>query len=258
MPCCCPAMETAATSASPPASSAARMRARHHACGSTSVPWGCGARPCRTRAPEARSRISILQAWVDESTPATRVTVPPGLDELTSCTQTMLDEQLLQPYEREPSSPEVGVGVEVLERAGVAAQVTEGLPLALRRLVGRRRPRGGQRLGYLRIRPEGASALLEEEVVAHVGVRGVPDTVGGLGQTGLVVKVPRPVVGGAAAGPSVLQEVDEGERVLQVTVSEDEILVELDAPLPVEVDVEELPLLQGVCDRVREVQPRHL
>ena len=74
----------------------------------------------------------------------------------------------------------------------------------------------------------------------------------------LVVEVPRPVVGGAAAGAAVLQQVDEEERVEQVAVAEDQVLVVLDAALAVEVDVEQLAVPQRLGDAVHEVQPGHL
>ena len=51
-----------------PASIAA-CRASHQAAGSTSVPGGCGARPCRTSAPVSASRITTVHDCVDESTP---------------------------------------------------------------------------------------------------------------------------------------------------------------------------------------------
>ena len=39
--------------------------------GSTSVRGGCGARPLRMRVPSSASRMTTLQDWVEESTPAT-------------------------------------------------------------------------------------------------------------------------------------------------------------------------------------------
>ena len=68
MPCCCPPTEIASTPSSPPASANAESSAPHHAAGSTSVPSGCGARPVRTSAPVATSRITTLHDCVDEST----------------------------------------------------------------------------------------------------------------------------------------------------------------------------------------------
>ena len=51
--------------------------AAHQASGCTSVPSGCGARPCRTSAPVSASRMTTLQDWVEESTPATSVMAAP-------------------------------------------------------------------------------------------------------------------------------------------------------------------------------------
>src|SRR5690606_39796426 len=81
MPCCWPPTEIAATSSIPPASASADCSAAHHASGCTSVPSGWAARPERTSAPVSASRITTLQDWVDESTPATSVTPPPDQDE---------------------------------------------------------------------------------------------------------------------------------------------------------------------------------
>ena len=79
-----------------------------------------------------------------------------------------------------------------------------------------------------------------------------------LGPRRLVVEVPRPVVGGAAADAAVLQQVDQEEGAHQVAVAEDQVLVELDAALAVQVDVEQLAVPQRLRDAVREVQPGHL
>ena len=79
-----------------------------------------------------------------------------------------------------------------------------------------------------------------------------------LGAAGLVVEVARAVVGRAAVRAAVLEQVDEGERVLQVAVAEHQVLVVLDAALAVEVDVEELALVQRLGDAGGEVQARHL
>ena len=68
----------------------------------------------------------------------------------------------------------------------------------------------------------------------------------------------RAVVGRAAVGAAVLEQVDEGERVLQVAVAEHQVLVVLDAALAVEVDVEELAVVQRLRDAGGEVQPGHL
>ncbi len=71
MPCCCPAIATAATSSNPPASAIAVPSASHQWRGSTDVPSGWDARPSRTTAPVDASRMVTLQDWVEESTPAT-------------------------------------------------------------------------------------------------------------------------------------------------------------------------------------------
>ena len=79
-----------------------------------------------------------------------------------------------------------------------------------------------------------------------------------LGARRLVVEVPRAVVARAAAGRAVLEQVDEEERVEQVAVAEHEVLVELDAALAVEVEVEELAGPQRLRDAGGVVQPGHL
>jgi hypothetical protein len=56
----------------------------------------------------------------------------------------------------------------------------------------------------------------------------------------------------------VLEQVDQEKRVEQVAVAEHQALVELDAALPVEVDVEELAVPQRLRDAGGEVQPGHL
>src|SRR5690606_16465172 len=59
-------------------------------------------------------------------------------------------------------------------------------------------------------------------------------------------------------GSAVLEKVDEREGVDEVTVSKHEVLVVLDAPLTVEVDVEQLVLEECLGDASGEVEARHL
>src|SRR5207253_3050176 len=91
-----------------------------------------------------------------------------------------------------------------------------------------------ERLGHLRVGPEGSSALLEDEVVAHAAGRGCPDTSDVLRTRRLEVEVPRALV------VAPLEQVDEHERALDVAGTEAQVLVELRAVLAVEVDVEQL------------------
>ena len=56
----------------------------------------------------------------------------------------------------------------------------------------------------------------------------------------------------------MLEQVDQEERVEQVAMAEHQVLVELDAPLAVEVDVEQLARPQCLRDAGREVQSCHL
>ena len=65
-------------------------------------------------------------------------------------------------------------------------------------------------------------------------------------------------VGRAAAGSAVLEQVDGEEGGEQVAVTEDQVLVVLDAALAVEVDVEQLAGPQRLGDAVGVVQPGHL
>ena len=67
-----------------------------------------------------------------------------------------------------------------------------------------------------------------------------------------------PGVAGPAANATVLQKVDECERIGEVSVTEHQVLVELDAALAVEIDVEQLAGVQRLADAVHEVQPGHL
>ena len=69
MPCCCPPIEIASTSSSPPASFIAVSSAVTQRAGFTSVPSGWEARPSRNNSPVTASRITTLQDCVEESTP---------------------------------------------------------------------------------------------------------------------------------------------------------------------------------------------
>jgi hypothetical protein len=55
--------------------------------------------------------------------------------------------------------------------------------------------------------------------------------------------VARAVIGATARGATKLEKVDERESVEQIPVPKDEVLVVLDALLPVEVDVKKLAVL---------------
>ena len=121
------------------------------------------------------------------------------------------------------------VGVEVLERRGVGEQVGVGLALGQGGHGQLGDPARGQRLLHLGVGPERRRPLLEQQVGAHVRRGRLPDAGVVLGAQRLVVEVPRAVVGRAAAGAAVLEQVDEGEGVEQVAVAEDQVLVELRA-----------------------------
>src|SRR6478735_856393 len=256
MPCCWPPTESALTSASPPASSNAADKARHQWSGWTSVPSGWAVRPSRTSFPVSASRTTTLQLWVEESTPATRVmgaavTVSAGAEQV-------LDEELLQLHETEALAAEVGVGVEVLIGGAVRAELLVPFARVERGFVDLRNAGGLQRGLDLGVGAESLGAFLEQQVGLHVGGRGVPHAVDVLGAAGLVVEVARAVVGRSAVWPAVFEQVHERERVLQVAVAEHQVLVELDAALAVEVDVEELALVERLGDPVGEVQAGHL
>ena len=60
IPCCCPPIEIAATSPSPPAAAIAVSSAFTQCSGFTSVPSGCVARPSRTNSPVTPSRMTTL------------------------------------------------------------------------------------------------------------------------------------------------------------------------------------------------------
>ena len=73
MPCCCPATAIASTPSS--MSCVTSASASSQACGWTSVPSGCATRRSRTSAPLSASRTTSLTDWVEESRPATSMTV---------------------------------------------------------------------------------------------------------------------------------------------------------------------------------------
>ena len=98
--------------------------------------------------------------------------------------------------------------------------------------------------------------LAQHEVVAHARLRGVPDAVHRLGARRLVVEVDVAVVG--VGGPGAEEGVDGPEGAAQVARTEPQVLVEARSVLPVEVDVEELVVPQGLADPVGEVEPGHL
>ena len=81
--------------------------------------------------------------------------------------------------------------------------------------------------------------------------REVPHALGVLGPVGVGVEVPHAVPAG------VLEQADQVEGVADAFGSEAEVLVVLPDPLRVEVDVEQLPLPQGLGDGVRERESRH-
>ena len=95
----------------------------------------------------------------------------------------------------------------------------------------------------LRVCAERRRPLFEEQIHAHVCRSRIPHAVRVFGSAGLVVEVARAVIGAAARGATKLEKVDERESVEQITVPKDEVLVVLDALLPVEVDVKKLAVL---------------
>src|ERR1035437_4363104 len=132
MPCCCPAIDTAATSSSPPHLSIAASRASHQAPGSTCVPSGCAARPERTSVPLSRSRMTTLQLCVEESIPATSVTGSPAVRDpaerpSSARTEKVLERQLVEMHKAEALATEVGIRVEVLIGAAVGEKVLVAL-----------------------------------------------------------------------------------------------------------------------------------
>src|SRR4051794_25617209 len=192
-PCCCPPTDSARTSSSPPAPSIADRRACHHASGSTSVPSGWGAVPWRTTSRVSASTTTTLQDWVEESTPAT--VLIPGLS-----ADQVLDGELLEPDE-----------AEVPLRRHLGIEPVVGLAERLQRLAvldGRRRQVEDagvvQCLDDPRVGPERLRLLLEHEIGRHVGLRRLPHAVEVLGPRGLVVEVPRTVVGRTTRREAVL------------------------------------------------------
>src|SRR5690606_27892889 len=285
MPCCWPPTEIAATSSRPPASAMAARSASHHAAGATSVPSGCAARPVRTTAPVSASRTTTLQLWVDESTPATNVIlVSPSISRhrprkyaLRGATrgrtapkrvlsrmrgsagaEQVLGRELLQAHEAETLAAEVHTRVEVLPRRAVGHEVGHRLAVVERRLTELADLRRLEGLLHLGVGAERRGALLEQQVGAHVRGGRLPPTRLVFGAARLVVEVARAVVGRPAVHAAVLEQVDEREGVVQVAVTEHEVLVVLDAALAVEVDVEELAVPQRLRDAGREVEARHL
>ena len=112
MPCCWPPTAIAATSSSPPACGDRLVQGASQAAGSTSVPSGCGARPCAHQLAGlgvADDDLARLGRGVDAG------------DERHSarsaCAQHVLERQLVQPDEAEAALGGL-VGVELLERCG--------------------------------------------------------------------------------------------------------------------------------------------
>ena len=157
-----------------------------------------------------------------------------------------------------PFAPKYDSAVEVLVRGPVGQQVAVGLTRVERRLPQLVDPCGRHGLGNLGVGAERRGTLLEQEVHPHVRRGRDPHAVDVLGAAGLVVEMAGSGVAGSAVGAAVLQQVDERERVGEVAVAEHQVLVELDATLTVEVDVEQLPAVQRLADAVHEVQPGHL
>ena len=251
MPCCWPptrdrrhVVEPAGLRRSPPAAPS------HHAAGSTSVPSGCVARALRGPARRSRRRGPPPCRTGSTSRPRRRGVYPRAPEQV-------LDGELVRGARsrsraRRPCrrrSPRTRCG----RRAG-RRSVSPAASVGLRELGD---PAGGQRLLHLGVGPERRRPLLEQQVRAHVGGGRRPDAVDVLGAQRLVVEVPRAVVGGRRRA-AVLQQVDQDERVEQVAVAEDQVLVVLGAALAVEVDVEELAVPQRLRDAVREVEPGHL
>src|SRR5690606_33122012 len=262
MPPCWPPTERAAPPPRPPPPATAAPRASHHAARAPSAPSARVARPLRTTAPVSASRTTTLQLWVDESTPATNVMlVSPSIsrhsprkyalwgakrgENAPKCVlsrtrgsagaEQVLGGELLQAHEAEALAAEVGARVEVLPRRAVGDEVGDGLTAVEGRLAELAHLGGLERLLHLGVGAEGRGALLEQQVGAHVGGGRLPHTRLVLGAARLVVEVAGALVGRSAVDAAVLEQVDEREGVVQVAVTEHEVLVVLDAALAVEV-----------------------
>ena len=158
----------------------------------------------------------------------------------------VLQRELVQVLVGQPAlGQRFGVGVRL-------ADVAPGLAGVQRRRAELVHARGVQGRGYLRVGPERAHLGPQDQVVAHAGGRGRPDTLVVLGPRRLVVEVHRAVV---AAG---LERVHHPERAAHVARAEPQVLVVPRPVLPVQVDVEQLAVPQRLGDAVRVVQPGHL
>ena len=248
MPCCWPATETAATPTRPPASARACFSACHQSAGSTSVPGGCAARPSRTSAPPSASRTTTLHDWVDESIPATSVFIARAASARSPAGRAVRTRNRA-PRRRRRRSPRRPCGRPAARRRSRRRQ---------RRRAEFRHPARGLGLDHLRVGTERGRALLQQQVHAHVRRRRGPHARLVLRPRRLVVEVTRPVVGRPTTGPAELEQVDEREGVVQVAVTEDQVLIELDATLTVQIDMEQLAVPQGLGDAVGEVQAGHL
>src|ERR1035437_2216430 len=263
MPCCCPAIDTAATSSSPPHLSIAASSASHHAPGSTCVPSGCAAHPERTSVPRARSRMTTLQLCVEESIPATRVIASPAVRDPvqragSARTKKVLERQLVEMHKAEALATEVGIRVEVLIGAAVGEKVLIALARGEGAHVDLPDARCGECFLSLRVGAECRGAFLEQQVGAHIGGSRVTDASDVFGAAGLEVEVAWSVVSRATVRTAVLEQVDQRERIGEVAVAEDKILVVLDATLAVEIDAEELAVIERLRDAGCVVQARHL
>ena len=97
-----------------------------------------------------------------------------------------------------------------------------------------------------------AARVSQDQVVAHAGARGLPDSGDVLGPRRLVVEVLRSGV------PAALQGVHDPEGAAQVAGAEAQVLVEAGTVLAVQVDVEQFAVPQRLGDALGEVESGHL
>src|SRR4029453_17975242 len=169
----------------------------------------------------------------------------------------MFNSQTLDPGEAVALRPGA-VEVVVFERAAVTQQLLVRLPIVECWLAQFTDAAGIERLLHFWIGTKSSRPVAQRDVELHVRQRRLPDTVNVLGAQRFVIKVPGPVVGRSATGRPVLQKINSGERLDQIAVAEDEVLVEAWALLAVEVDMEQLPRPQCLGYSMGVVKACHL
>ena len=122
-------------------------------------------------------------------------------------------------FQREPLQTRIAVAlgtsrlkIIILERRTVIEQLLIALSIIERRATEFLDAGSLERVLHLRISAKCPRPVAQRQIQLHVGQGGLPHPVDVLGTQRFVVEVPITVVRGTAAGRTVLQQVDRGER----------------------------------------------